>query len=112
MLVSRNPSDIICYPVILVPVVSFDEMPGDSVIVTRVNVLSTGKAGAGSSSVPGRPLLQWSRVWSEAPPPISVGARTLTLVARSREWQCQCIRGYIAADTLVIIAGVAIKLLY
>ena len=56
-------------------------MPGDSVIVTRVNVLSTGKAGAGSSKVPGRPLQQWSRVWIEAPPPISVGARTLTLVA-------------------------------
>ena len=82
-------------------------MPGDSVIVTRVNVLSTGKAGAGSSKVPGRPLQQWSRVWIEAPPPISVGARTLTLVAERRV----AIPMYYqrrAADTLVIIAGVAI----
>ena len=81
-------------------------MPGDSVIVTRVNVLSTGKAGAGSSKVPGRPLQQWSRVWIEAPPPISVGARTLTLVAEQRVAMPMYPR--IAADTLVIIAGVAI----
>ena len=77
-------------------------------IVTRVNVLSTGKAGAGSSKVPGRPLQQWSRVWIEAPPPISVGARTLTLVAEQRVAMPMYYQR-IAADTLVIIAGVAIS---